>query len=161
MTSCRAKPATTSCQATRPDSLNGGFDNDVLVGGLGRDVMTGGGGLERFDFNSVSESLPGLFNRDVITDFVGNGIFAGDVIDVSTIDANVLLPGIRRSTLSGRRRSPHPVSCAIPAACCRGVRTRILFSELEIQLTGAPVVIPGLRPRPVRVRTTRQGRKGA
>ena len=73
--------------------MNGGLDNDVLVGGLGRDVMTGGGGFERFDFNSAGESLPGLFSRDVITDFVGNGIFAGDVIDVSTIDANVLLLG--------------------------------------------------------------------
>ena len=71
----------------------GGLGNDLLVGGFGRDVMTGGGGFDRFDFNSVGESLPGLFNRDVITDFVGNGILAGDVIDVSTIDANVFLLG--------------------------------------------------------------------
>ncbi len=75
------------------DSLNGGLGNDLLVGGLGRDVMTGGGGFDRFDLNSVGESLPGFFSRDVITDFAGNGIFAGDVIDVSTIDANVFLLG--------------------------------------------------------------------
>ena len=93
--------------------------------------MTGGGGFDRFDFNSVGESLPGLFSRDVITDFDGNGIFAGDVIDVSTIDANVLLLGNQAFNFIGAARSPQPVSCAIPAACCRGVRTRIYLVSLK------------------------------
>ena len=84
------------------DTLNGGFGNDLLVGGFGRDVMTGGGGFDRFDFNSVGESVPGLFSRDVITDFTGNGILAGDVIDVSTsrIEARRLLR--RRARTSSR-----------------------------------------------------------
>ena len=112
----------------------------MLVGGLGRDVMTGGGGFERFDFNSAGESLPGLFNRDVITDFVGNGIFAGDVIDVSTIDANVLLLGNQAFNFIGAAAFTAPGQLRYSGGVLQGSTDADLFSEFEIQLTGAPAV---------------------
>ena len=55
--------------------------------------MTGGVGFDRFDFNFTVESPPPAGNHDHITDFVGNGGSAGDVIDVSTIDANTNVAG--------------------------------------------------------------------
>ena len=55
--------------------------------------MNGASGNDGFDFNSISESLPGAVNRDVITGFVGNGAAVGDGIDVSTIDANAVVAG--------------------------------------------------------------------
>jgi serralysin len=65
----------------------------VLIGGFGADTMTGGVGFDTFDFNSAGESPPVAGNHDHITDFVGNGAAAGDVIDVSTIDANTNVAG--------------------------------------------------------------------
>ena len=44
--------------------------------------MSGGANNDRFDFNSKLDSATGT-NRDVTKDF-----FAGDKIDLSTIDAN-------------------------------------------------------------------------
>ncbi|WP_298919675.1 hypothetical protein [uncultured Nostoc sp.] len=66
--------------------LSGLDGNDTLNGGSGTDSLTGGLGNDVFVFNSLSDSQPG-FPRDVITDFAGNGIFAGDQIDLSAIDA--------------------------------------------------------------------------
>jgi Ca2+-binding RTX toxin-like protein len=81
---------------TGNDTMNGGSNvgagRDILTGGAGRDIQTGFGGVfafDTFDYNAVSDSLPGA-TRDVITDFQGNGFGVGDVIDLSTIDA---IPG--------------------------------------------------------------------
>ena len=112
----------------------------MLVGGLGRDVMTGGGGFERFDFNSAGESLPGLFFRDVITDFDGNGIFAGDVIDVSTIDANIFLFGNQAFNFIGAAAFTAPGQLRYSGGVLQGSTDADLSSEFEIQLTGAPAV---------------------
>jgi serralysin len=122
------------------DNLNGGLGNDLMVGGLGRDVMTGGGGFDRFDFNSVGESLPGFFSRDVITDFAGNGIFAGDVIDVSTIDANVFLLGNQAFNFIGALPFFAPGQLRYAGGVLQGSTDFDLASEFEIQLTGAPAV---------------------
>lgn len=79
------------------DRLSGGASNDRLIGGggddrltgnAGRDVITGSGGKDIFDFNLTTDSVVGS-NRDVITDYHRNE----DVIDLSSIDANVLVPG--------------------------------------------------------------------
>ncbi|TKB69385.1 MAG: hypothetical protein E8D52_10555 [Nitrospira sp.] len=72
--------------------LNGLAGNDLLTGGAGRDILTGGSGFDTFDYNAASDS-PASAGRDVITDFQGNGIFAGDRIDLSTIDANLFAFG--------------------------------------------------------------------
>jgi Ca2+-binding RTX toxin-like protein len=70
------------------DTMNGGDNNDTMNGGVGAGTLTGGLGLDRFDFNFISDSLPGIFSHDHITDFAGNGAAAGDVIDLSGIDAD-------------------------------------------------------------------------
>ena len=56
--------------------INGGKGNDALAGGAGRDVLKGGGGADVFFFEGFEDS------RDVIGD-----LMAGDVIDLSAIDA--------------------------------------------------------------------------
>ena len=70
------------------DHLYGDAGNDVISGTGGRDWLTGGAGNDRFDWDNVTESTPGAANRDVIVDFTGAGKTGGDVIDLSTIDAN-------------------------------------------------------------------------
>lgn len=70
------------------DTLIGGAGNDILTGDAGKDRLSGGAGNDIFDFNAVSESMPGL-NRDVIIDFVRGS----DKIDLSTIDANTTIAG--------------------------------------------------------------------
>ncbi len=65
------------------DSLYGYLGNDILVGGMGRDSMRGHGGADRFDFNSVKESVIGA-KRDVVNNFETKI----DKIDLSTIDAD-------------------------------------------------------------------------
>ncbi len=70
------------------DDLAGGAGDDVLTGGEGSDRLVGGTGNDTFDFNAITESEPGADFRDVIVGFAGNGASAGDVIDLSGIDAD-------------------------------------------------------------------------
>jgi Ca2+-binding RTX toxin-like protein len=119
------------------DTLNGGFNvgfgRDTLTGGAGRDLLTGFGGalaFDTFDYNLASESGPGVLNRDVITDFNGRGALVGDQIDLSTIDANALLPGnqafgVGQLTYVGGILSANIIGTA-PVV------------DLQIQLLGAP-----------------------
>jgi Ca2+-binding RTX toxin-like protein len=67
------------------DTLNGGAGNDMLNGGAGRDTLTGGANNDTFVFNR------GEANGDVITDFQGNGNFAGDAIQLSGYGAGATL----------------------------------------------------------------------
>lgn len=67
---------------TGNDSMAGASGSDVLVGGAGKDTLSGGANNDRFDFNSKLDSAVGG-NRDIIKD-----LFAGDKIDLSTIDGN-------------------------------------------------------------------------
>jgi len=68
------------------DTLNGMGGNDSLIGGMGLDILTGGAGFDTFRFSNIAESTSAA--KDVITDFV-----AGDIIDLSLIDANTILTG--------------------------------------------------------------------
>lgn len=113
------------------DNLNGGSEADLLVGGMGRDIQTGGTGNDVFRFLSVAESPAGAM-RDVITDFNGLGIFAGDRIDLSAIDANLLLAGDQ-------------AFAAAQISYVGGIlRADVLFgADLEIQLAGAPGIVIG------------------
>lgn len=72
------------------DVLDGGAGDDVLVGGLGTDTLTGGAGADRFVFNLLKELGAGD-KRDVITDFSHE---QGDRIDLSKLDANLLVRGL-------------------------------------------------------------------
>jgi Ca2+-binding RTX toxin-like protein len=68
------------------DVLTGGAGADVIFGGLRGDTLTGGAGNDifRYDFAAESNST----ERDGIQDFN-----AGDLIDLSKIDANSVLAG--------------------------------------------------------------------
>jgi Ca2+-binding RTX toxin-like protein len=68
------------------DTLTGGAGNDLISGGLRGDILTGGGGNDIFRYDSVEES--NRAERDGIQDFS-----AGDIIDLSRIDANTLIDG--------------------------------------------------------------------
>jgi Ca2+-binding RTX toxin-like protein len=68
------------------DTLDGGKGDDTLIGGAGADVLSGGGGADHFVFLSLDDSEAGA--RDLITD-----LDKKDVIDLSGIDANVIVGG--------------------------------------------------------------------
>ena len=70
------------------DTLDGGAGNDFLYGSVGFDTLIGNLGNDTFDYNFIAESTPGFGFHDHITDFAGNGAAAGDVIDLSGIDAD-------------------------------------------------------------------------
>jgi len=81
------------------DQLYGGAGADVLVGGDGRDwlqgdagadTLYGGSGADAFIFRSAVDTGANSSAADLIADFVAS---SGDKIDVSAIDANVLLAG--------------------------------------------------------------------
>lgn len=82
------------------DILVGGANNDTLTGGLGADRMRGGTGFDTFDFNLTSESTRAA--PDLILDFIGAGASWGDVIDLSTIDANTTVAGNQAFTFGSR-----------------------------------------------------------
>jgi Ca2+-binding RTX toxin-like protein len=71
---------------SRNDGLSGGAGDDTLVGGSGREFLKGGSGDDHFVFHARSDT--GVASRDVIVDFQH-----GDRIDLSTLDANITLPG--------------------------------------------------------------------
>jgi Ca2+-binding RTX toxin-like protein len=66
------------------DFLVGGAGDDRLIGGAGYDQMSGGKGADVFVF-APGDTSTSLSKRDVIYDFSGH---AGDIIDLSAIDAN-------------------------------------------------------------------------
>jgi serralysin len=123
------------------DLLNGGLGNDLLIGGLGADTLIGGGGLDTFDFNSVSESPPGFGFRDVITDFVGNGAAAGDVLNFSTIDANTLLVGDQAFSFIGGAAFSAAGQLRYSRGVVQGSTDGDLFAEFEVALSGAPALV--------------------
>ncbi|WP_299963526.1 calcium-binding protein [uncultured Roseobacter sp.] len=81
------------------DTLFGGAQGDTLIGGGGADLLNGGGGFDTFDFKALSDSAFGA--ADTIAGFEGAGIFGGDVIDLSGIDANTILGGSQAFTFLG------------------------------------------------------------
>lgn len=82
------------------DTLAGGLGNDVMNGSGGKDTLNGETGDDIYDFNATSDSAAGA-SRDIIENFVFEGVGTGDKIDVSTIDANVDLAGDQAFTFIG------------------------------------------------------------
>lgn len=79
------------------DRINGGDGADVMIGGDGVDFFTGGAGNDIFmgEINATKvSSKAGSISLDVILDFA-----AGDVLDLSGIDANTGLAGDQAFTL--------------------------------------------------------------
>jgi Ca2+-binding RTX toxin-like protein len=82
------------------DVLNGAGGGDTLIGGAGADTLIGGfGPTDVFVFRGVGES--GAAAPDVLAAgggaaaFAGAGAAAGDLFDVSAIDADVRLAGVQ------------------------------------------------------------------
>ncbi|HNH43803.1 MAG TPA: cadherin-like domain-containing protein, partial [Agitococcus sp.] len=67
--------------------LNGQNGDDTLQDGLGRDIFIGGQGADTFDFSQLQN---GTLRLGEVLDF---SAARGDKIDVSKIDANVLVAG--------------------------------------------------------------------
>lgn len=76
---------------TGNDVLAGGNGNDMLIGGLGVDTLRGNAQSDTFDFNSTAEST--IDSLDLIDGFDGAGVAGGDIIDLSTIDADTTVAG--------------------------------------------------------------------
>lgn len=128
------------------DNLNGGAGDDWVEGGVGRDILTGGLGLDTFDFDFITDSPPGVFARDIITDFDGNGIFPGDVIDLSTIDANGAGFGNGVFTWIGGAAFSANATAELRYAggVLQGSVDADGFAEFEVQLIGAPGLSVGI-----------------
>ena len=137
------------------DTLSGGDDNDTLTGGAGSDTLSGDYpynssinlGNDIFDYNAVSDSLPGFLNRDVITDFIGRGrgTFVGDRIDLSTIDANVSVSGNQAFSWIGGAAftAAGQLRYNTTTGILQGSTDGDTAAEFEIELVGAPALSVG------------------
>ena len=122
------------------DYLYGVGGNDTLIGGTGKDTLIGGTGNDVFQFDSVSDSQPGL-SRDIIKDFVGNGIFTGDLIDLSRIDANTNITGDQAFTYIGSGAFTAPGQIRYSGDILQGNTDSNLAANFEIQLEGSPLLV--------------------
>lgn len=122
------------------DALYGLGGNDTLIGGDGTDTLYGGTGNDVFRFDSVSASQPGL-SRDIIKDFVGNGIFAGDRIDLSRIDANTTIKGDQAFTYIGTRAFTAAGQIRYSGGILQGNTDSNLAANFEIKLEGSPLLV--------------------
>jgi len=84
------------------DVLNGGAGDDVLRGGTGMDTEDGGSDNDIYDYDSVEDSPNDFFRSDGIG-FSSPGAATGDLIDFSTIDADVGVIGNQSFIFLGTR----------------------------------------------------------
>ena len=75
------------------NSLTGSDGNDVLYGGLGADRLAGGSENDTFVYLQTKESGLTKATRDIISAFDRPGATAGDLIDLSAIDADTKTAG--------------------------------------------------------------------
>ena len=80
------------------DGLDGGAGNDILSGGVGRDKLIGASGGDRFVWAVVEDTGADEHTADQVVDF---DAAAGDRIDVSAIDANLVASGNQAFTFIG------------------------------------------------------------
>jgi serralysin len=80
------------------NALNGGGGADTLIGAGGIDTLTGGSGADRFVWRDATESGVAAATADTILDF---NPLAGDLIDLSGIDANIIAAGNQAFTFIG------------------------------------------------------------
>nr|WP_321979751.1 polysaccharide lyase family 7 protein [uncultured Cohaesibacter sp.] len=72
------------------DKLFGHSGDDVLVGREGADTLIGSSGADKFVLESIDDSTVDVSGRDLFKDF---DLTEGDIIDLSTIDANSTVSG--------------------------------------------------------------------
>lgn len=119
---------------------------DTLTGGGGSDTLTGsvdGRYADYFDYNALSDSLPGVLNRDVITDFNGRGALQSDWIDLRDIDANSLLSGDQAFTWIGGAAFSAAGQLRYAGGLLQGSTDGDTAVEFEIQLVGTPALVVG------------------
>ena len=115
------------------DVLDGGNGNDLLIGGSGANALFGGLGADRFKYTSVNDS-PAGGGRDVLINFqAGTGV--GDQIDLSAIDANVLVTGNQAFIWGGSFTAGH---LRYAGGVLQGNTDADAAAEIEIALVGAP-----------------------
>ncbi len=76
------------------DIINGSAGNDKIFGGAGADTLTGFGGDDTFAYLAATHSA--ILTSDHITDFA-----AGDLIDLSIVDANSRVVGTQAFNFIG------------------------------------------------------------
>ncbi|MEH2166111.1 MAG: hypothetical protein V7K41_05430 [Nostoc sp.] len=79
--------------------------------------------------------------QDAIADFVGNGILAGDRIDLSTIDANSIKEGNQAFTFIGSRAFSGIGQIRYSGDILQGSNDGDLSAEFEIRLARAPQLV--------------------
>ncbi|MGZ8802831.1 MAG: calcium-binding protein [Mycobacterium sp.] len=121
------------------NALDGGAGIDVLAGGKGNDTLTGGADRDRFDFNAKVDSAPGL--SDVIADFAGNGALVGDLVDLSTIDANELVGGDQAFVFIGTAAFTAAGQVRYAGGVLLASTDGDVQAEVRIVLTGNPPLL--------------------
>jgi hypothetical protein len=91
------------------DTLNSGAGADTLIGGAGGDNLIGGAGGDNFIYNAVTDSGPAAAQRDIINGFDVPGAGAGDLLNLTAIDAHYW--GRRRSVCIPRS-DPESISAS-------------------------------------------------
>jgi Ca2+-binding RTX toxin-like protein len=136
-------------------TLNGENGNDVLVmlsagstgstlnGGAGADTLSLYFGSFTCDYNAVSDSPAGA-GRDTIDEFAGQGddVEFASIIDLTTIDANVLLSGNQAFTWIGGAAftAAGQLRYNTTTGILQGSTDGDTATEFEIQLVGAPAI---------------------
>ena len=87
------------------DTLRGKRNGDTLSGGLLADILVGGLGNDTFDFDDVTNSIPGARDSvqagDGAIAFEGAGAAVGDLFDLADIDADAVLNGNQTFVMDG------------------------------------------------------------
>ena len=113
------------------NALSGGFGNDILVGGLGGDSLAGGPGADVYRYRSVAESTAPF------PDSIELGFGQSDKIDLSAIDANVLVGGNQSFVFRGAQAftGPGQVNYAVEFDFMTNTSRTTIFANIDADTT--------------------------
>jgi Ca2+-binding RTX toxin-like protein len=120
------------------DQLDGGSGDDELTGGTGADALIGGLGADIFKYKSANDSPAGA-GKDVIIGFQ-SGAGIGDKIDLTAIDANVLLAGNQAFTYIGGAAFTAAGQLRYADGILSGSTDADTAAEFQISLLGGPAL---------------------
>lgn len=87
------------------DDLRGGNGADILFGGADADQLTGGNGADTFRWVSTADTGTTFATADFVSDFERS---EGDLLDLSSIDADVTVEGNQSFEFTGREAFTAP-----------------------------------------------------